>query len=304
MNAMLARRLLLLMLVGLAACAQEPPKFPEGPPSNPARYSTGEKSEPAPPPAHGVAIVISPQAQGRSAGVIAFGAGAFLLVVLISLPKVTRAALVPAGIAAALCGPLLALLLTARQLPQMFMERPFEFAEFCLRLWNANRPLMFGLDCAAGCLLILLLLAVLMRGESGETSGGAAVSVVLLSLTVAVAAISFVSFLSMNRLILAAVDPVQSDAIVQSIRSMGIAGVSSAIAGRLMLTFASACASAVLVVMTVGVSLLLRKRVPGRLVAVAIVLVLLAAGAVAEHSWSNLLEATARTGRVQASYTR
>lgn len=297
------RGILLAIAVALAGCAREPPAFPDRPPSQAGYYSVEGQSKPAPaPPPHGVAVTVFPETHGAIAGVLAFGAVAFLLVILISLPKATRNALVPAGIAAALAGPLAALFVCSRELPAMFAVRPFDFAEFALRLWNANLPVLSGLYGATAAMLILLV--IIAAVDPGEFSGSSAVPKILLLLSAAGAATAFLAFVSMNRLILGVVDPVGGDAIAQSVRSLGIAGTSRAIASRLLVTTTASLGAGALILVTVAISLLMRRRVRGQVLVVLVALIVTASATVAEQSWSGLLAEAARSGRVAGHQAR
>lgn len=294
---------LVLFAVFAGACAREPPAFPNQPPSQVAGYSVpgeAKTKEPPPEPPRGVTAVALMSADARFQVVLVASLSivTFLLVALLSLPAAARTAFIPAGLATALCGPVVALLLAARHIPALLMATrsgPTAFAQLSLDLWNENQPVLYGLYVASGALVIVFI-ATLRRSAADR----AAVMTVFPLLTIAGAAFAFAAFFTLNRVIVAVGDPVTTDAIVQSFRSMSIAAISQAAARRVIATLVSALITGVFIAATVILSLAIRRRPSGAMLLAIAALALVLAAAYLEQSWCGLLKAIATSGRVPA----
>jgi hypothetical protein len=294
---------LMLFALFAVACAQKPPAFPNQPPSQVAGYrAPGEPKGQEPPrePPQGVTafVVMSADARLRAVLVLSLSIVAFLLVALISLPAATRPAFIPAGVASALSGPAVALLLAARRIPGLLMATrsgPTAFAQLSLDLWNENQPLLCGLYVASAALIIVFI-ATLRRSAADRS----AVTTVFPLLTIAGASIAFAAFFTLNRVVVAVADPVTTDAIVQAFRSMSIAAISQAAAQRVITALVSALITGVFIVATVVLALAIRRRPRGAVLLAIAALVLVLAAAYLEQSWCGLLKVIATTGRVPA----
>ena len=294
---------LVLFAVFVGACGREPPAFPNQPPSQVAGYGgSGERKGQEPPrePPQGVTafVVMSADARLRVVLVVSLSVVVFLLVALLSLPAATRPAFIPAGLATALCGPAVALLFAARRMPGLLMATrsgPTAFAQLSLDLWNENQPLLYTLYVASAALVLVLITA--LRRSAAERSG---VTTLFPLLTLAGASVAFAAFFTLNRMIVAVADPVTTDAIVQSLRSMSIAAISQTAAQRVIAALVSAIITGVFIVVTMILALAIRRRPRGAVLLAIFTLVLVLAAAYLEQSWCGLLKAIATTGRVPA----
>jgi hypothetical protein len=292
-----------LFAVFAGACAKEPPAFPNQPPSQVAGYRTpgeAKSQEPVREPPRGVTafVVISGDARLRVVFVVSLSIVAFLLVALISLPSATRPAFIPACLATALSGPVVALAFAARRIPGLLMATrsgPTAFASLSLDLWNENQPVLFGLYVASVALVVVLILT--LRQSPVDSS---AVTTAFPLLTIAGASIAFAAFFTLNRLVVAVADPVATDAIAQALHSTSIAAIAQSAARRVIAALVSALIAGVFIVVTVALSLAIRRRPRGAVLLVITALALVLAAAYLEQSWCGLLKAIATSGRVPA----
>jgi hypothetical protein len=227
-------------------------------------------------------------------------AALFLLAVILGFALRAGGAIVPAGISAAVFGPTIALGISARRVVHVIAGAggsPFEFAPFVLAMWNENQPVLAGLYSGTAALIVLLVIVAVMRKSEADSKGIGAVLSITLFLALAGAAASVVCFISMNRLLLAVVDPVASDPLPSSLRHMTLGGVSRGVASRLMIALAASLGTAIVLLVTIGVSLA-RRQMRKSIAMVVIALALMIFATLAERSWSDALATTARSGRV------
>jgi hypothetical protein len=287
---MAARHLVLLAVVcSLVACAPQPPEFPTNAPSKVAPYSADKQAE-KPPESRGVDFIVRPESRSRITMIVAVSACAFLLVFVIALFS-SRDALAPAGIAAALFGPVVAIAVSVRQMPEMLMrtrEPATALASLSLDLWNLTQPLLYAIDTAAVCLIVLTVAAGLTRTQAVRST----LMTILPLLVIMAAGIAFGCYASVSRILIGILDP------VHPFHATSIAEVASATAIRITTAYAVALFSTLLIPVTIVLSFVVRQRPRAAIAVVLIALVLAGSAAFVEHSWCALLEATARTGRV------
>ena len=200
----------LAIALGVLASCSEPVSFPEQPPAPHLSMRTERKPEPPPVPKGVAQFQMDPETKPRIAMIVAISAIAFIVALLISLAMRAVDRLIPAGIGAAFLGPVVALLIAARRMAHIltgFAEGPFFFADFALAMWNDNQPLLIGLYCGSIILIIVLVIAAVTKTDSER---GLATFMTLLFAMIA-AVVSFASFISMNRLVLAMLDPIRTD---------------------------------------------------------------------------------------------
>jgi hypothetical protein len=292
------KTLLAVAAVALLLRCGSPPSFPNEPP---LRHDPGvkEKTE-TPRPAKGVPRVEMDESTRSSVLMIVICTAAlFLLALILGFAQRAGGAIVPAGISAALFGPTIALGISARRVAHVIAGAgsPFEFAPFALAMWNENQPVLAGLYSGTAALIILLVVVGVMRNPELDSKGIGAVLTITVFLALAGAAASFVCFIGMNRLLLAVIDPVVSDPLPRSLRGMTLAGVSQGIGSRYMITIAVSLGTAIVLLVTIGVSLA-RRQTRKSIAIVALALALAIFAALVERSWSDALATAARTGRV------
>jgi len=280
----------------LQACGGPPPTFPSQPP---AQIAPGaEKREPPPPPPKGVASVeMTPAARSQVLMTVGASAALFLVVLILCFLLRRSHAASMAGIAAAFLVPMIAVGFSARQYARIFSElgaHPMGFAEIAVAIWNENQPVLFGFYGGTAALFILLIVVAYLKDEQGKSSWAPAVMVTIGMLG---AVTGFSAFISMNRLTLAVIDPVQTDSLVRSIQRMSLAGVSQAVAFRLLAALSLAAISSTFFLLTIVLALTAEQS--RKNVAVVLIALLIMIGcASVERSWCFVLETTARSGRV------
>jgi len=235
----------------------------------------------------------------RSQVLMTVGASAALFLVVLILCFLLRRshAASMAGIAAAFLVPMIAVGFSARQYARIFSElgaHPMGFAEIAVAIWNENQPVLFGFYGGTAALFILLIVVAYLKDEQGKSSWAPAVMVTIGMLG---AVTGFSAFISMNRLTLAVIDPVQTDSLVRSIQRMSLAGVSQAVAFRLLAALSLAAISSTFFLLTIVLALTAEQS--RKNVAVVLIALLIMIGcASVERSWCFVLETTARSGRV------
>ena len=303
---MALRRALAFVVAAVALQACERVSFPTQPPVQVARYSVGNEQERPrqPPPPRPVPLVaMSTETRSEVTELLIFDAVVLLFVLMTCLITRARPAAVHAGISAAFLAPMIALFLGARHFSRVLMAMtadPSAFGRLALSLWDVNQPIVFSLYGSTAILLVLLVL-VSLTAASGERPDGSVVVTGALLIGVIGAIVSFLAFFTMNRMILAALDPVETDRIRRFVESMSIAAVSSAMGTRLVVTSTVSAASALLLGLTIVLSFVILRRVRKAIVLVAAALAIVVAATLAERSWSELLATAARTGRVPAN---
>ena len=291
--------LLTLFAVAVFGCAGEPPTFPTTPPPSKTLYSLGNEKKPEPPPApKGVAkFEMDAETHGRVTTAIIASISIFFAALLICLLTRTLHRFAAAGIASAYIVPVTAMAIVARHFTRVLSglaDAPFLFADFALSMWNAHQVVLAGLYCGS-VLLIALTVIVALTKHDGENGG--IVSASLLLLAIAGTLVSVVSFVSMNRMLLAMFDPDWTAPLRRAFPNVGLGSAAQAISNRLMLTIAAAAVSILLLVLAFILSFILRP-IRRRLAVVLFALIFMLAATALERSWSEVLEATARTGRV------
>lgn len=300
---MAPRRALVFVIAVVALQACERVSFPTQPPLQMALRAEARKPSPPPPPRPVPLVAMSTEARSDVTELLIFEAVILLFVLMTCLMTRARHAAVHAGISAAFLGPIIALFLGARHFSRVLFGMtadPSAFGRFALSLWDVNQPLVFSLYGSTAILLVLLVLVSLTKASGEKPDGSVIVSGALL-LGVIGATVSFLAFFTMNRMILAAIDPVETDRIRRFVQSMSIAAVSSAIGTRLVVTATVSAASALLLGLTIALSFVMLRRVGRAIVLAAAALAIMVAATLAERSWSELLATAARTGRVPAN---
>jgi len=281
--------LLLIFVCAIIGCAQEPPSFPTNAPSQTSQYSLG-KGEQQARESRGVAFATSRETRSRTIVVAAIGACAFLLVLVIALFS-ARDALVPAGIAAALFAPDLAMAISVRQMPEMLMqtrEPATALASLSLDLWNLTQPLLYAIDVAAVCLIILTVVTILTRGDTPEST----LMTVLPLLGLVAVGIAFASYASVSRILIGILDP------VHPFHATSIAEVARATAIRITTAYAVSLFTTLLIPVTVVVAFVVRQKPRAAIAIVLVAMVVAGAASFFEHTRCSLLATTATTGRV------
>jgi hypothetical protein len=284
------------LALSLFGCAE--PTFPTNTPPETALYSTGAERKPEPPPVpKGVAqFQMDPETKPRIAMIVAISFIAFIVALLISLAMRAVDRLIPAGIAAAFLGPIVALLIAARRMAHIltgFAEGPFFFADFALAMWNDNQPLLIGLYSGSIILVIVLVIAAVTKSDSER-----GLATFMTSLCAIVGAIvSFVSFISMNRLVMAMLDPIRTDSLPRTLRSMSFGGAARLLQVLMITTLSAAAISVVLLLLTLVFAFVMR-RIRGRMLITLVALIVMLCAAAVDRTWSDVLEASARTGHV------
>jgi hypothetical protein len=240
---------------------------------------------------------MDPQTKSRIAIIVAISAIAFVMALVIAFSMRAMDHLIPAGVAAAFLGPSVALLIAARRLSHVLTglaSAPFVFADFALAMWNENRPLLVGLYCGSFLLIILLVIVAIAKRDSER--GGLATRLTLLCAMIGVV-VSVASFVSMNRLLLAMLDPITTDPLPQTLRSMSLGGAARMMEVRMITTLSAAAISIILFMLTLVLAFVIR-RIRGRRLTVVFALIVMLGLAAVDRTWSGVLEASARTGQV------
>jgi hypothetical protein len=277
-----------------------PPTFPTTPPASPpSRYSLGPEDKPKPPPVpKGVAqFEMDPETRPRIAIVVAISVVVFIVALVIALAMHAMDRVIPAGIAAAFLGPVVALLIAARRLSRVLTglaSAPFFFADFALAMWNENQPLLAGLYCGSILLVILMAIAAFKKSES-ERGGLVTLSTLLLAMIAAI--VSFASFVSMNRLLLAMLDPITTDALPRTLRFTTLGAAAQMMQALMITTLSAAAISSIILILTLVMSFVVR-RIRAPVVVTLLALILMLAAAAVDRTWSEVLESSARTGHV------
>jgi hypothetical protein len=288
---MFRRALLMTLALAVLACGA-PPSFPTEPPT-----ISLVKQKPEPPPPKGVSrFEMDGETRSRVIMFAAGGSGLVVIVIVLGLAIGARR-IAAAGISAAFLGPAIALAIAARHFARVITglaAARFDFAQLALAIWNANQPVLVSFYCGS-VLLIVLALIVAFSKRNGES--GSIVTASGLLLAMAGVVVSIVSFVSMNRLLLAVLDPDWTNPLRRSIRFTGLGAVSQAISSRLMLTLSAGAVTILLLIGTLILSFTLRP-IRRRLLITLFALIVILSATVLERMWCEVLETTARTGRV------
>jgi hypothetical protein len=239
---------------------------------------------------------MDPETKPRIAMIVAISCVAFVVALLISLAMRAVDCLIPAGVAAAFLGPIVALLIAARRMAHIltgFAEGPFFFADFALAMWNDNQPLLIGLYSGSIILIIVLVIAAVTKSDSER---GLATFMTSLC-AIAGAIVSFASFISMNRLVMAMLDPIRADSLPRTLRSMSLGGAARLLQVLMITTLSAAAISVVLLLLTLVFAFVMR-RIRGRMLITVFALIVMLCAAAVDRTWSEVLEASARTGHV------
>jgi hypothetical protein len=282
---------LMTLALAVLACGA-PPSFPTEPPTI---SLVKQKPEPPPPPKGVSRFEMDGETRSRVTLFAVGGSAVFLVVMLPGLLRASR--MVAASIAAAFLGPTVALAIAARHFARVITglaAARFDFAQLALAMWNANQPVLVSFYCGS-VLLIVLALIVAFSKRNGESGSSVTASGVLLAMAGVV--VSIVSFVSMNRLLLAVLDPDWTNPLRRSIRFTGLGAVSQAMSSRLMLTISAAAVTILVLIVTLILSFTLRP-IRRRLLITLFALIVILSATVLERTWCEVLETTARTGRV------
>ncbi|MDQ6802375.1 MAG: hypothetical protein M3041_16270 [Acidobacteriota bacterium] len=123
---------------------------------------------------------------------------------------------------------------------------PFFFADFALSMWNAHQVVRASLYCGS---ILLIVLTLIVAFTKDDAESGSIASATLLLLAIAGTVVSVVSFVSMNRMLLAILDPDWTAPLRRSLGYGGFGGISRAVSNRLVLTMAAAAVSILLLVL-------------------------------------------------------
>ncbi len=286
---MTARRAILLILFALCACSGRPPRFPTEPPP-----ITLTKNTPPPSPApKGVSRVeIDPGTRTRATIIVVASAAVFLLGLVFSRR-------VGSGIAAAYLGPVIAILIAARRFGKIFTDlaaAPFDFAGLVVVLWNENQPVLAGFY--GGSIALIILMIVSMRKAQAETGNAIMIPIII---AIGTAIVSFLAFVSLTRLLIAILDPIKTDPVVQSLEFLGLGEAARAAQTRLIVAIVAAFATVILLIVSLILSFILRPvRRPVAFALFALIVMLVATWL--ERSWCEVLAATARAGHVPGTF--
>jgi hypothetical protein len=274
--------ILALSVCLLAGCGQEP-RFPTNSPSKAAQYSLGgQTSEPTPRVSRGVTFEMSPVTRSRITLIVSASVAAFLLVFVIAFFSAREAA-VPAGTAAALIGPVVAVAMSVRQLPMMLMltrQPETALASLALDLWNLDQPLLYALYAAAGCLVLVAIASIFTRTGS----------VVLPIITLVAASAGVALYANVSRMLIAIADPNGTPL------GGSIAEIATTISRRIVIAYAVSLGTTLLIALTVVMAFVRRRPMRGAIVIAVIALVLAGSATYVEHTWCMSLEHTVRTG--------
>ena len=291
---------MLTLAVALLGCSE--PTFPTNSPPERARYSLGNERKPEPPPApKGVAkFEMDAETHRRVTTVIIASISIFLAALLLCLLMRALPRFAAAGIASAYLVPVAAVAIVARHFTRVLSglaDAPFFFADFALAMWNAHQVVLASLYCGS-ILLIVLTLIVAFTKHDGES--GSIASASLLLLAIAGTVVSLLSFVSMNRMLLAMFDPDWTAPLRRAFGYSGLGSAVQAVSNRLVLTTAAAAVSILLLVLALILAFILRP-IRRRLAIALFALIFMLAATALERTWSEVLEATARTGRVPST---
>jgi len=246
------------------------------------------------PPPKGVSRVeIEPSTQTRATIIIVGSAAIFLLALVLSLRTPGR--LAAAGVSVAFLGPVMAVLIAARSFTRIFTGyafAPFDFAGFIVLVWNENQPLLFSLYCGSAALIVLLVVVMVTKPPAESGAG------ILIPMLVAIAgaAVSFLAFVSLTRLVAAIVDPIAKDPIVLSYEFTSLGEAAQTMRSRLILAIVVSLITTIALIATLVLSFILRP-LRARVLVVFFALIVMFAGAWLERTWCDVLKTTALTGR-------
>ena len=290
------RRALFLGLVLIVSCS-EPVTFPDQPPAPRITMTTTRAPEPPPVPKGVAEFKMDPDTRSRILMVVATSAVAFVIFLLSAVARRDIDRAIPACIAAAFAGPAVALLIAGRRMGRVLTglaSSPFFFGDIAMSMWNENQPLLFGLYCGSALLIVLLIITALTKRDA-EPRGATTLSTV--AIAIIGTAISFAAFVTMERLLLAVLDPISTDPLPQTLRHMGLGRVAQGVQVRLITTFAAAALTILILLLTVIFAFTLR-RIRGRATIVLFALIVMLCATAVERTWSEVLEASARSGHV------